>query len=1084
MVNKQTDSARGDVLIVDDDLPSLNTLSSMLTNQGYEVRGVPDGPMALTVIDTKPPELIILDVKMPGMDGFEVCRQIKANEKSSGIPILFLSALDELEDKVKGFTAGAVDFITKPFQADEVRARVDTHLALSRLRTNLETQVEERTDEIKQFRHIVESTNNPIGLVDRNFIYQYVNEPYCQAFKKSANEIIGQSVSELFGRKFFETIMKSHYKQCFAGKNVNYQEWIDFPGWGRRYMDARYYPLREADGQVPAVVTNVHDITELKQLDVKLKESQERFRAFMDNMPAAVYIKDENDIHIYANPEALISVKKKPEEFIGKTTRDLWPSDIADMLIALDRKVLSEDIPRITEEWETADIGDTRWRRDIKFPIKLESGKKLLGGIAIDITENKRVEQALAEQLEFEKVIADIAAQLAQTGPEQLEDSINSTLQALGRFLGTERAFFGHLSGDMKSLQIENIWTPEGVAIPPYILGVDFTSVIPWLAQHIRNGGVIIAGPGLAGLPDEAKELRHWLERNGITSGAVVPVSVQEQSVGMLGLDTFDHPREYPPPIVNRLKIVADIIGATLFRIRSQEELYDQLQFQDMLSNLSASFIDIKASEIDKNIERGLQLVVQNLDLDRGNLFEFSRDHKKLTLTHSSAREGIKHSPRILYSPHQPWFTQKLLGGEIVCFSQPTELPDEAQAEKEYLLKEGIQSAMFFPLEAAGVVQGGITLSSMRREQKWPEALIQRCKLLTQIFSNALLRKRADDKIGEAFNEIKQLKDRLEQENIYLREEIEVNYRHEEIIGRSKPVMEMLNRAEQVAKTDSTVLILGETGTGKELLARSIHKLSKYKNRQMVKVNCAALPATLIESELFGREKGAYTGAMTRQIGRFEIADGSTIFLDEIGELPLDVQAKLLRVLQEGQFERLGNPQTISVNVRIIASTNRDLARAVSEGKFREDLYYRLNVFPITVPPLRDRIEDIPMLVWSLVKEYEKSIGKTIEKISQPSIDALYRYPWPGNIRELRNIIENAMIISTGKTLKLVPPVLSSPDAAKTFKLEVVERNHIIDVLEKTSWRVSGERGAAKLLGLKPTTLESRMKKIGIVWPK
>jgi transcriptional regulator with GAF, ATPase, and Fis domain len=252
----------------------------------------------------------------------------------------------------------------------------------------------------------------------------------------------------------------------------------------------------------------------------------------------------------------------------------------------------------------------------------------------------------------------------------------------------------------------------------------------------------------------------------------------------------------------------------------------------------------------------------------------------------------------------------------------------------------------------------------------------------------------------------------------------------------------------------------------------------------MIKVNCAALAATLIESELFGREKGAYTGAMTRQIGRFEIADGSTIFLDEIGELPLEVQAKLLRVLQEGQFERLGNPQTISVDVRIIASTNRDLDKAAAEGRFREDLYYRLNVFPITVPPLRDRIEDIPLLVWVLVKEFEKSMGKTIEKIPQTSIEALYQYPRPGNIRELRNIVENAMIISTGKTLKLIPPAAPLLNVPKNLKLEEVERNHIIDVLERTSWRVSGEKGAAKLLGLKPTTLESRMKKLGITRPQ
>ena len=332
--------------------------------------------------------------------------------------------------------------------------------------------------------------------------------------------------------------------------------------------------------------------------------------------------------------------------------------------------------------------------------------------------------------------------------------------------------------------------------------------------------------------------------------------------------------------------------------------------------------------------------------------------------------------------------------------------------------------------------------------------------------------------------EVVKLKNQIEQENIYLRKEIEVKHKYEEIIGNSEPLRNILSSAEQVASTGSTVLIMGETGTGKELLARAIHKLSPRKDRQMVTLNCAALPSTLLESELFGREKGAYTGAITRQIGRFEIADGSTIFLDEIGEMALEVQAKLLRVLQEGQFERLGNPETIRVNVRIIASTNRDLATSVAEGRFREDLYYRLNVFSITVPPLRDRSEDIPSLVWAFIKEFEKPMGKVIEKVPQKSMAALQRYNWPGNIRELKNVIENAMIISNDRILKLKPLADLSPNLQKDLKLELVERNHIIDVLNKTSWRVSGQKGAAELLGLKPTTLESRMKKLGITRPK
>jgi transcriptional regulator with GAF, ATPase, and Fis domain len=276
------------------------------------------------------------------------------------------------------------------------------------------------------------------------------------------------------------------------------------------------------------------------------------------------------------------------------------------------------------------------------------------------------------------------------------------------------------------------------------------------------------------------------------------------------------------------------------------------------------------------------------------------------------------------------------------------------------------------------------------------------------------------------------------------------------------------------------VLIHGETGTGKELLAQAIHRLSPRGRNVMVKVNCAALPSGLVESELFGREKGAFTGALTRQIGRFEVADGSTLFLDEVGELPADVQVKLLRVLQEGEFERLGSPRTIKVNVRVIAATNRDLIEEVRKGRFREDLYYRLNVFPIRMPPLRERPEDIPLLVWTFLEDFSSRMGKKITQVPRATMEALQRQPWPGNVRELRNVIEHGAIVTTGDTLRVGMLGDAVPGAAPSQSLADAEREHIVRALEKTSWRIKGPKGAATVLGLNPATLYSRMKKLGI----
>jgi PAS domain S-box-containing protein len=329
-------------------------------------------------------------------------------------------------------------------------------------------------------------------------------------------------------------------------------------------------------------------------------------------------------------------------------------------------------------------------------------------------------------------------------------------------------------------------------------------------------------------------------------------------------------------------------------------------------------------------------------------------------------------------------------------------------------------------------------------------------------------------------------KARLEAQNVYLQEEIKGTHNFEELIGSSTSLKKVLKNVERVAPTDSTVLITGETGTGKELIARAIHNLSPRKDKPLVKVNCAAIPSGLMESELFGHEKGAFTGALTKKMGRFEVADKGTIFLDEIGELPLDLQSKLLRVLQEGEFERVGGTQTFKVNVRVIAATNRDLEQLCKTGQYRADLYYRLNVFPIQLPSLREREGDIPLLAQYFVRKFAASFGKKILRIPEQLMTSLQLYQWPGNIRELEHVIERAVILSEGPELEFVDwlsPSDKKTGMAKTVTLEEMERQHIRDVLEQTNWRVSGPRGAAEVLGLKPTTLEARMKKLSIVRP-
>jgi formate hydrogenlyase transcriptional activator len=346
-------------------------------------------------------------------------------------------------------------------------------------------------------------------------------------------------------------------------------------------------------------------------------------------------------------------------------------------------------------------------------------------------------------------------------------------------------------------------------------------------------------------------------------------------------------------------------------------------------------------------------------------------------------------------------------------------------------------------------------------------------------------RKRAEESLQAVLSEINVLKDRLQAENIYLQQEVAGEYNFGEIIGQSNAISHVFFRIEQVAPQDATVLLLGETGTGKGVVARAIHGGSARKDRPMVTVNCTAMPANLIESELFGREKGAFTGANARQIGRFELADHGTIFLDEIGEMPLELQSKLLRVIQDGEFERLGSPRSIKVDVRIIAASNRNLEEEIKSGRFREDLFYRLNVFPITIPPLRQRREDIPLLVNYFVAKFNKKTGKKIETVSKETLNALQEYHWPGNVRELESVIERAVITSQGSELQVLERLDAHPDAGeksgeKAKTLAGMEQDHILQVLRKTGWRIEGQNGAAILLGLNPSTLRARIRKYGI----
>jgi PAS domain S-box-containing protein len=529
------------------------------------------------------------------------------------------------------------------------------------------------------------------------------------------------------------------------------------------------------------------------------------------------------------------------------------------------------------------------------------------------------------------------------------------------------------------------------------------------------------------------------------------------------------------------LASVVDISERRRLEEAQNRVLVEQLEFERLVSELSTQCINLPAERIDEAIRSCLGRICTTLDLDRGTFFKIAPDG---TLFEPVSWEGPDVPALTGPVPARdrfPWALDRLLSGEVLSFSTLDEVPNAI--DRASFRAAGTRSTVVVPLSVDGRVAGAVSFNAVRAERTWRPEVVHRLRVIAAVFGQVLARRKGDEALRTALAEVERLKEDLHEENVQLRRETRQLVGSTSVVGRSSEIRRVLEQIRQVAATDATVLLLGETGTGKELFATQIHELSPRRARAMVRVNCAAIPATLIESELFGREKGAFTGALARQVGRFELADASTIFLDEIGDLPFEVQVKLLRVIEERKIERLGSPRSIPVDTRIIAATHRDLEQSIASGAFREDLFYRLNVFPIRVPPLRDRAEDVPMLVWRFVEEFSKAFGKRIDSISKESLAALQQYSWPGNIRELRNVVERAMITASGPRLTINLPSASAAATRRSSRLVDVEREHIRGVLERTGWRIRGAGGAADRLGLKPTTLETRMSKLGLKRP-
>ena len=626
----------------------------------------------------------------------------------------------------------------------------------------------------------------------------------------------------------------------------------------------------------------------------------------------------------------------------------------------------------------------------------------------------------------------------------------------------------------------------------------DGSNATSWLAIDSKRDAIASTPKGL----DAQKSLHAWIEERrkpfflsslkeqspfpeltnlfhewGNQSFCVVPLNIPTRCIGAVCVGRTQ-PDAFSEREINLFSLISDFVALSVDDRMARAQLESERTKLRLILDLNNSVVaNLKMRDVLQSISPSIRKVMR-LDVVALILPDKDGQHTRLYALDFPDSKGLVQQDVV--TPFDGSVSGRVLRSGKPWVGDISELP-KSGIDHQIALKEGLQTLCLLPLSHGSRVLGVLCLARLQKNAFTRPDLDFLSQIAGQIaiaIDNAM-----------AYRQISELKDQLTQEKLYLEGELRSEMNFEEIIGNSAALRKVLHQVEAVAPTGSTVLIYGETGTGKELIARAVHNLSDRRSNAFVKLNCAAIPTGLLESELFGHERGSFTGAVTQRIGRFELASSGTIFLDEVGEIPLDLQPKLLHVLQEREFERLGSSRTLRTDARLIAATNRDLGAMVAEQTFRSDLFYRLNVFPIRVPALRERTEDIPFLVRHFAQHFARNMKKQIDTISSETMNALVRYPWPGNIREMQNVIERAVILSRGPALYIPPADLKSriPDGGETNEfatLEEVERRHILSVLEQTNWVFGGPNGAAVRLGIKRPTLQFRMQKLGITRPQ
>ncbi len=708
--------------------------------------------------------------------------------------------------------------------------------------------------------------------------------------------------------------------------------------------------------------------------------------------------------------------------------------------------------------------------------------------------------ESFKRKREFREKLLSLAISLINVDSNELSNYIDKILSLCGKAWSLEIVVLAELSNEPQKAFVTNSFAMPGISSIPAKTLIDLPSAVEAAGQR----EAVVIGKISYGSQSIVSSGNHnvFSTEKMFLSGLLLSLRIPEAASAILffGSSAIE---AWPDDLKEDLSYAGQIVAKMLERKRGFEklnEIKDILEFERHLSEISATYINVSLKTLEKTLRQDFERLNRILGVDASSLFVAGENPGEFHLARPFVwflDENQKSNTPLarwmektvfLDANNFPYTFERWSKGEAVPWNNTDHFPPGAAYEKQTMLNLGIKSALSVPISFEGSIAGTLNLYTTRDTRVWPGQLTNRLRLFGEIFINALMRKRSEERLQDALCKINELKERIQADYLYLSEEVNLaNGFADDVVGNSPILKRILTEVRQVACTEATVLIQGETGTGKGVIARAIHNNSSHRDRPVIQVNCAALAPSLIESELFGHEKGAFTGAIARRLGRFEVAKGTTLFLDEIGDLPLELQPKLLRVLEEGEFERVGGTKSLQTDARVIAATSKNLEKEVEAGRFRKDLWYRLNLFTIFVPPLRDRLDDIPLFVEHFLKKSTSHDGKGFDRLPSNAIKMLQGYAWPGNIRELKNVIERAVITSCDGILKVEVPEVNiehkrtcSVGESLCEALERFEREEIQKALEDSDWIIEGPKGAAERLGINPSTLRYRAKKLRI----